>query len=301
MKEVVLITGGSGLVAKELSKKLHSLYSVRFLTRHKKSENEFECDVKKGTIDENALLGVNHIIHLAGANISEKRWSSKQKKEIIFSRIESAKLLLNSLKKNNLKIDSFISASAVGYYGTTTDEKIYDETDAKGDDFLSYVVHQWEQVADLFVQDNVAKRVVKLRTGVVLSESGGALPKMISPIKLYVGAILGNGKQYLPWVHIQDICSMYEFAVKNQHLNGVFNACSPTEVTYKEFTKILARVLRKPILTVYIPSFIIKLIFGESSVILLYGSRVSPNKITKTGFVFKFTDLELALRDLLEK
>jgi len=296
-----LITGGSGLVAKELSKKLHSLYSVRFLTRHKKSENEFEWDVKKGTIDENALLGVNHIIHLAGANISEKRWSSKQKKEIIFSRIESAKLLLNSLKKNNLKIDSFISASAVGYYGTTTDEKIYDETDAKGDDFLSYVVHQWEQVADLFVQDNVAKRVVKLRTGVVLSESGGALPKMISPIKLYVGAILGNGKQYLPWVHIQDICSMYEFAVKNQHLNGVFNACSPTEVTYKEFTKILARVLRKPILTVYIPSFIIKLIFGESSVILLYGSRVSPNKITKTGFVFKFTDLELALRDLLEK
>lgn len=301
MKEVVLITGGSGLVAKELSKKLHSLYSVRFLTRHKKSENEFEWDVKKGTIDENALLGVNHIIHLAGANISEKRWSSKQKKEIIFSRIESAKLLLNSLKKNNLKIDSFISASAVGYYGTTTDEKIYDETDAKGDDFLSYVVHQWEQVADLFVQDNVAKRVVKLRTGVVLSESGGALPKMISPIKLYVGAILGNGKQYMPWVHIQDICSMYEFAVKNQHLNGVFNACSPTGVTYKEFTKILARVLRKPILTVYIPGFIIKLIFGESSVILLYGSRVSPNKITKTGFVFKFTDLELALRDLLEK
>ncbi|MFA5556375.1 MAG: TIGR01777 family oxidoreductase [Flavobacteriaceae bacterium] len=301
MKEVVLITGGSGLVAKELSKKLHSLYSVRFLTRHEKNENEFEWDVKKGTIDENALLGVNHIIHLAGANISEKRWSSKQKKEIISSRIESAKLLLNSLKKNNLKIDSFISASAVGYYGTKTSEKIYDETDAKGDDFLSDVTYQWEQVADLFVQDNIAKRVVKLRSGVVLSESGGALPKMISPIKFYVGAILGNGKQYMPWVHIQDICSMFEFALKNQHVSGVFNACSPTGATYKEFTKTLAHVLRKPILTVYIPSFIIKLIFGESSVILLQGSRVSPNKITKTGFVFKFTNLELALRDLLEK
>lgn len=301
MKEVVLITGSNGLIAKELSKKLYPSYSVRFLTRNKKSDNEFEWNVEKGIIDNNALFGVNHIIHLAGAGISEKRWTSARKKEIISSRVDSAKLLLHSLKKNNIKITSFISASAVGYYDTKTDGKIYKETDEKGDGFLSDVVYQWEQIADLFAKENIAERVVKLRTGVVLSKAGGALPKLIFPIKFYIGVVLGNGKQYMPWIHIEDICSMYEFSIKNKHINGAFNACSPEETTYKNITKLLADVLRKPVFLLNIPSFIIKLILGESSIILLQGSQVSSDRITDAGFAFKFINLELALKNLLKK
>lgn len=301
MKETILITGGHGLIAQKLVKKLEKDYVVRLLTRAKKQENEFEWDIEKGIIDEKALIGVHHIIHLAGANVAEKRWTKTRKQEIISSRVNSAKLILNSLKKNNLKINSFISASAVGFYGTETTEKIYTEKDNKGSDFLSNVVFLWEHAADQFLKQNVAKRVVKLRTGVVLSDKGGALTKLKTPINYYVGAILGNGKQYIPWIHIDDICSIYEFAIKNSKVKGVYNATSPIHTTNGELTKSIASILEKPLLFPHIPSSIIKLIFGESAIILLEGSRVSSNKIVSQGFRFKHPQLKLALENLLKK
>lgn len=301
MKETILITGGHGLIAQKLEKRLDKNYIVRVLTRNKKQENEFEWNVEKGIIDERSLIGVDHIIHLAGAGVADRRWTKKRKQEIISSRVNSAKLILDSLQKNNLKINSFISASAVGFYGTETTEKIYTEKDNKGSDFLSNVVFLWEHAADEFLKKNVAKRVVKLRTGVVLSDKGGALTKMKMPINYYIGAILGSGKQYMPWIHIDDISSMYEFAIKNSKISGVYNAVAPTSSTNKELTKEIAKVLKKPLLLPNIPNLVVKLIFGESADILLNGSRVSSNKIIREGFHFEHPNLRPALRNLLEK
>lgn len=299
MKEVVLITGAGGLIARELSKKIENDYEVRFLTRNKKQENEYEWNIKNGTIDEAALENVSHIIHLAGANISEKRWTDDRKKELISSRVDSAKLILNTLKKKNVKLKSFISASGINYYGTKTTDKIFTENDASGNDFLSEVVVVWEKAADEFKEENIAERVVKIRTAVVLSKKEGALAKMATPIKFVIGSPLGSGKQYMPWIHIDDICSIYEFALKNPEIEGAFNATAPQHTTNENLTKLIAKVLKKPLFMPNLPGFILKLIFGELADALLEGSRASSEKIQKTGFQFKFPDLKMALEDLL--
>lgn len=301
MKEVILITGASGLIAKQLSKELAANYTIRLLTRTKERENEFEWNIEKGTLDEKSLIGVNHIIHLAGASVAGKRWTKERKYEILSSRVDSAKILLNALIKNDIKLKSFVSASAVGFYGSETTDKIFTEEDAKGIGFLSDVVFQWEQVADEFLKRNCAERVVKLRTGVVLAERGGALPKLRKPIDMYVGAALGSGKQYMPWIHIDDICACYAFAIREPKMTGVYNAVSPSAATNQEMTKMIANIIKKPILLPNIPSFIIKLIFGEAASILLEGSRVSAKKLTDSGFEFKYSDLRMALEDLLKR
>lgn len=301
MKETVLITGASGAIARMLSKKLENEYSIRFLTRKKEAENEFEWDLENQIIDEKAFENVSHIIHLAGANISEKRWSDDRKKQLISSRVDSAKLILNTLKKKNLKLKSFISASGINFYGTKTTDKIFTENDASGNDFLSEVVVVWEKAADEFKEQNIAERVVKIRTAVVLSKNEGALAKMMTPIKFGIGSPLGSGKQYMPWIHIDDICSIYEFALKNPEVEGSFNATAPQHTTNENLTKLIAQVLKKPLFMPNVPSFILKLIFGELADALLEGSRASSEKIQKAGFEFKFPDLKMALEDLLKK
>ncbi len=300
MKEIVLITGAGGLIARELSKQLENKYTVRFLTRKKKHDHEFEWDLTKGTIDKKALEGVSHVIHLAGANISEKRWTDERKKELISSRIDSAGLILQSLKQKNIKLKSFISASGINYYGTETTEKIFTEEDGPGNDFLSEVVVQWEKAADQFKEQQLAERVVKLRTAVVLAEKDGALKKMLPTIKMGIGSPLGNGKQYMPWIHIKDICAMYEFALKNPEMNGAFNAVAPEHATNKELTEKIAQVLKKPLFMPNVPTFVLRLVFGELSDAVLKGSRASSGKILKAGFQFEFPDLKRALEDLLK-
>lgn len=301
MKEIVLITGASGAIAKALSKKIEKDFAVRFLTRKKKAENEFEWNLENNTIDERAFENLSHIIHLAGANISEKRWTEDRKKELISSRVDSAKLILNTLKKKNLKLRSFISASGINFYGTKTTDKIFTENDAPGNDFLSEVVVVWEKAADEFKEQNVAERVLKIRTAVVLSKNEGALAKMMSPTKFGVGSPLGSGKQYMPWIHIDDICRMYEFALKNPEVEGSYNASAPQHTTNENLTKLIAKVLNKPLLMPNVPSFILKLIFGELADALLEGSRASSEKIMKARFEFQFPDLKMALEDLLKK
>lgn len=300
MKEIVLITGANGLIAKELSKRLEKEYTVRFLTRKKQHANEFEWNVNAGTIDGTALENVSHIIHLAGAGVAEKRWTEDRKKEIISSRVGSAGLLLKTLQKKNQKLKSFVSASGINYYGTETTQKIFTEKDGPGHDFLSKVTIVWEQSADEFKNQRVAERVVKLRTGVVLSEKEGALKKMLPTIKAGIGSPLGTGKQYMPWIHIQDICSMYEFALKNSELDGAFNAVAPEHATNKDLTVQAAEVLKKPLFMPNVPAFVLKLLFGELSVAVLEGSRASSGKIQHAGFQFKFPDLKEALKDLLK-
>jgi uncharacterized protein (TIGR01777 family) len=301
MKEIVLITGAGGLIARELSKQLENKYTVQFLTRHKKRENEFMWDINKGMIDEKALEDVSHVIHLAGANISEKRWTDDRKKELISSRVDSAQLILKTLQKNNRVLKSFISASGINYYGTETTNKIFTEKDGPGNDFLSEVVVVWEKAADEFKKKHVAKRVVKLRTGVVLSEKDGALKKMLPTIKMGIGSPLGSGKQYMPWIHIKDICSMYEFAVKKHDLDGSFNAVAPKYTTNRELTEMIAQILKKPLFIPNVPTFALQLLFGELSDAVLKGSRASSEKIRKAGFQFEFSELDKALKDLLKK
>lgn len=301
MKEVVLITGASGLIAKELAKKIENEFEVRFLTRKKRQVNEYEWDITKGTIDESAFENISHIIHLAGANISEKRWTAERKKELISSRVDSAALLRNTLRKKEIKLKSFISASGINFYGTITTEKIYSETDPPGHDFLSEVVVLWERAADHFKEQNLAERVVKIRTAVVLSEKDGALKKMLPPIKYGIGSALGSGKQYMPWIHIEDICSIYEFALKNTSFHGAYNAVSPQHTTNSELTQKIAEVLKKPLFMPNVPTFVLKILFGELANAILEGSRASSQKLQNAGFQFKFPDLYEALNSLLNK
>ena len=301
MKETILITGAGGSIARKLSERLQPDFEIRFLTRKKKNLTDFEWDLKNKTIDENAFNNVSHIIHLAGANIAEKRWTAERKQEIIKSRTDSAQLLLKTLNKKNIRLKTFISASGINYYGTETTEHIFTENDPSGNDFLSKVVVLWEKSADQFKENNVAERVVKIRTAVVLTENEGALPKMSTPIKLGIGSPIGTGKQYMPWIHIDDICRIYEFALKNESVEGAFNATAPEQSNNHYFTKTIAKVLKKPLFMPNIPGFILKLLFGELSVALLEGSRASSEKIRKAGFEFKFPDLENALKNLFRK
>lgn len=301
MKEIILITGAGGLIARELAKRLEKDYTVRFLTRKKKHDNEFEWNIKEKTIDDTTFEGVSHIIHLAGANISEKRWTDERKKELISSRVDSANLIVKTLQEKKIKLKSFISASGINYYGTKTTDQIFTENDVPGNDFLSEVVVLWERAADQFKEQNLAERVVKIRTAVVLSEKDGALKKMMPTIKMGIGSPLGSGKQYMPWIHIDDICSIYEFALKNPDVDGAFNAVSPQHTTNENLTKKIAEVLKKPLFMPNVPGFVLKLIFGELADALLEGSRASAEKIQKAGFQFKFPDLKNALEDLLKK
>ncbi|UWX61600.1 TIGR01777 family oxidoreductase [Chryseobacterium oranimense] len=301
MKEIVLITGAGGMIAKKLSKKLEKEYTLRFLTRKKKHASDFEWDIKNGTMDESALDNVSHIIHLAGANISEKRWTKERKRELISSRVDSAGLLLKTLKKKKIKLKSFISASGINYYGTVTTEKIYSENDPPGNDFLSEVVVLWERAADDFKEQNLAERVVKVRTAVVLSREDGALKKMVPTIQYGIGSPLGSGKQYMPWIHIEDICSIYEASLKDSAIDGAYNAVSPQHTTNENLTGKIAEVLNKPLFMPNVPAFVLKLIFGELADALLEGSRASSQKIQETGFKFKFPDIKTALEDLLKE
>ncbi|MFY7816599.1 MAG: TIGR01777 family oxidoreductase [Chryseobacterium taeanense] len=301
MKEIVLITGASGLIARELSEILKKNYIVRFLTRKKKHENEFEWNINEKTIDEKAMEGISHIIHLAGANISEKRWTDERKKELISSRVDSADLLLQTLRKKNIRLKSFISASGINYYGTKTTDNIFNENDAPGNDFLSEVVVLWERAADQFKEQHLAERVVKIRTAVVLSDKEGALKKMLPTIKMGIGSAIGSGKQYMPWIHIKDICSIYEFALQNSSVDGAFNAVAPQHTTNKNLTEKIAGVLDKPLFMPNVPAFVLKFIFGELADALLEGSRASADKIQKAGFHFEFPDLKIALENLLKK
>lgn len=288
MKEIVLITGASGLIARHLVDRLSTSYDVRLLTRSPKTNDQYHWNVAEKTIDSSALDNIDHIIHLAGANIFEKRWTDARKKEIIDSRVDSAQLLLDKLKRKQQRIKTFISASAIGFYGAVTTEKIYIETDSKGNDFLSDVVDLWEKAADKFAINRVADRVVKIRTAVVFAAVNSALQKIEKPIKNYIGAVLGSGKQYMPWIHIDDLCSVYEKSLVDSNMRDVYNAVSPQHITNKQLTKLIAEKLHKPLWLPNIPSFVMKLVFGESSCMLLEGSRISCQKLVESGFEFKF-------------
>ncbi|MDP3353174.1 MAG: TIGR01777 family oxidoreductase [Flavobacteriaceae bacterium] len=298
-KEIVLITGVSGMISKSVAMLLKlNNFEVRFLSRTKKASNQFVWDFSKNYIEPNALTNVQHIIHLAGANISDKRWTKKRKKVILDSRIQSTKLLFEEVQKHQISLKTFISASAVGYYGTTTKDVIFTEESPCGNDFLAQVCILWEKESDLF-STYKNTRVVKLRFGVVLDSNGGALAKMIKPITMGIGAVLGNGKQYIPWIHIEDLCQLLLYSLNNSNMIGSYNAVAPQHITNKQLTNLLAYKLHKRIWLPKAPSFILKLLFGEMSSIILKGNRVSCEKLLSSKFTFKYPKIDEALDNLL--
>ena len=288
----ILITGGTGLVGKKLTKMLvKNNHEVLVLSRSPKKENEFRWNLSENFIDKKALENVEYIIHLAGAGIADKRWTDERKKIIIDSRVKTANLLFNKIIEYKINLKGFISASGIGYYGAITNNKTYKETDKPGTDFIANVCKQWEKAAEQFSNKNIP--VTILRTGIVLSKEGGALEKMKTPIL----SPLGSGKQHIPWIHIDDLCLMYLNAVEG-NLTGVFNAVTPENHTSKTFSKTLAKNLKRPYLAIGVPSFLLKLMFGNLSVILLEGSKISAKKIEKRGFSFRFRTLKKALNNL---
>lgn len=297
----ILITGGTGLVGRFLCKKLKDKgYSVAILGRTCQKNGEtptYSWDIDKNEIEKEAIEKADYIIHLTGANISESKWTAKRKKLIIDSRVKSAQLIFEKLKENTNQVKAFISASAIGYYGTISTDKIFSETDPPSNDFLGETCRQWEQSVDRFEELRI--RAVKIRTGVVLAKHGGALAKMITPIKLGIGSAIGNGRQYLPWIHIEDLCDIYIKAIEDTQMNGAYNAVAPDHKTNRDFTETLAHVLRKPFWVPNIPAIVMKIIFGKMSAMLLKGSRVSSEKIINVGYKFKFPNLEGALVNLI--
>lgn len=299
MKDTILVTGGTGFIGSHLINTLiNEGYKVHIIGRTDKQIKDtkhFKWDIKHKKIDPKCIKGVSTIIHLAGAGIADKRWTKTRKQEITASRTEPINLIYELLKQEKHQVKRIIAASAAGYYSDRGDE-ILDESAFPNNDFLGKCCLLWENAVD--AGKAIGLQTVKLRTGIVLDKNKGALAKMVVPFKFGMGSVLGNGKQWMSWIHIKDLVNMYLFFIKNELLEGVYNASAPYPVTNKYFSKVLAKQLCKPLWLPSIPPYILKLALGEMSIILLSSTRMNAEKIMEIGFNFEFPHLDTALRDI---
>ena len=294
----ILITGATGLIGTELcTLLLQNGIAIHYLTTSKKKiirENNyhgFYWNPEQGIIDENCLIGVDVIIHLAGASIA-KRWTESYKQQIIESRILSANTLFKALKENPHQVKQIISASAIGIYPNSHEVVYTENMTPEPEGFLGNVVAKWEESVNKFQLLHL--KVCKLRTGIVFAKNGGALQQMTKPIRLGLGASFGNGKQMLSWIHIHDLAAMYHFAIENSW-DGVYNAVSPEPISNKELTKAIAAELHKPLFLPNIPKWLMKLLLGEQHQLLFADQQVSSQKAQESGFRFQFPTVSKAL------
>jgi uncharacterized protein (TIGR01777 family) len=304
MKRNVLISGGSGFIGKHLTNLLiGNGYSVSILSRSDKQNTKdityYKWDITTHFIEEEAVVKADYILHLAGENIAEKPWTAKRKEEILQSREQSIQLIHDVLKKNDKKLDAFVSASGVGIYGAIDGGQICTENTPPENDFLGSTCQKWEAAADTI--GDLQIRVVKIRTGLVLGKEDGFLKKLTPIFKMRLGSALGSGKQYMPWIHVDDLCAIYLEAIKNSNMTGAYNAAVFDNTTNTVFSKTLAKVYGYSIWLPNVPAFLIKMALGEMAQIILKGRRVSSEKIEETGFQFRYNNLEVALRDCLGK
>jgi uncharacterized protein (TIGR01777 family) len=317
----ILITGGSGLIGKALTKFLvEKGCHVIIVTRNAKKANKkfkknfsnmqdpslisfITWNVKNQTIDMEAVRKVDYIVHLAGAGVADKRWTTKRKKEILESRTKSSELIVKTLKENPNQVRAVISASAIGWYSHTPAADLQTvsriESDPPDPGFLGETCRLWEESIEPIT--SMDKRLVKLRTGIVLSNDGGALKSFKRPVKWGLATIMGNGKQTISWIHIDDLCRIYWEAINNDAWKGAYNAVATRPVSNKEFVLELAKKMKgRFFIPIHIPSFVLKLLLGQMSIEVLKSTNVSSEKIRKEGFQFLFPSVEAAFDRLLK-
>lgn len=295
MNETILITGASGLIGRHLSKLLKEEgYRVHTLSRNPKGPTDFSWNPAQGSIDVKAVDHIDHLVHLAGAGIGDKNWTETRKREILDSRVASCQLLFRTCQEQGVRLKSFISASAVGFYGSAPSNTVFTESAPAGTGFLASVCVEWEKAALLFEEAGI--RTVRIRTGIVLAADGGILPQMALPVRMGLGMAFGNGKQIIPWIHVQDLCQLYLQAIRQESRKGAYNAVAPEVASNKRFTKELARLFHKPFWPIPIPGFPLKWILGERSELLLGGNPVKSERLMDDDF--RFRTLEAALKDL---
>lgn len=300
----ILITGGTGLIGKALTELLTQKgYQVVVLTRNPHGAGQAHWDPSSGAIDAEAIRQADYIIHLAGAGVADKRWSAKRKKLIEDSRVEGCKLLVKALREQPNHVRAVISTSAIGWYGpdpAIPNPKPFEETAPPDADFLGETCKRWEEAIGPVRE--LGKRLVIIRTGIVLSKNGGALREFMKPVRLGVAAILGSGKQTVSWIHMEDLCRLYLYAIEHDELAGCYNGVAPHPVDNRTLTLILARRLKgRYFVPVYVPAFFLKLGLGEMSIEVLKSTTVSANKTHAAGFQFLYPTIEGALDQLTDR
>lgn len=306
MSRRIIISGATGLIGKKISKKLiENGNEVVVLSRSPESAkkiipgakeylywNEYERDNTASIVD-----GSNAVIHLAGAPVNGKRWNEKHKEDILRSRQITTRKLAKSIASVNNKPEVFISTSGSGFYGSCGD-KILNEESENGNDFLASVCKAWENETN-YTDDSEVRKVI-IRTGIVLSTESGALASFLLPFKLFIGGPLGNGKQWMSWIHIDDIVSLYLFALENKKVSGILSGSTENPVTMNDFAKTLGSVLSRPSIF-RVPEFALKIAVGEITEVVLASQRINPEKTIASGFNYKFSELKPALDNLIIK
>ena len=302
MNQQILVTGATGMVGRQLVATLQQMgYGISILSRRKTTlanVKVFLWDIYKQQIDTACMEGIDTIIHLAGEPIADKKWTKERKQQIIDSRVLSTQLLYKAIRERGASVKNFISASAVGYYGNRGDE-ILTETSAPGQGFMAHCCKAWEDAVD--EGDSLQLRIAKFRIGFILARKDGALASLDKPIRFFVGAALGSGQQWIPWVHIDDIVEMFVKAIGDQNYQGAYNACAPYPVTNTTLTKAVAKVLNRPVWPIKVPEVVLEMILGKMSDVVTLSTNTSAQKLLDAGFIFKYTHLENALNDIYRK
>ena len=295
----ILITGGTGLIGSKLLDSIDkSVYNVYVLTRKKSYKengvNYINWDPENSVLDISQIKNLYSVINLAGESIDGSRWTSNYKRKILDSRVNSTRLLFNKVKEMKELPKSFISASATGFYEVNTDNP-QAETDLPGNNFLSDVVQQWEK--EILKFKSLGLRTTTFRIGLVLSKDGGVLKRLYPIFKFFLGVPIGSGKQKISWIHESDMIGLINMAIESNKLEGIYNAVAPEIITNTEFTKSLLKSLNRfsyPSI-IKAPSFIVRILFGEQSDLVLNGLNISSEKIMQSNYKFKFTKLSSAL------
>src|SRR5690554_1082010 len=295
---IILVAGGSGFIGSHIINTYKHMYTFRILTRSKQSTihdcDAFHWNPEKGTYDEAAFKDVTTIINLSGENISTKRWSRSQKKKILSSRTTPLLTLYNACKRNESSVKQLISSSAIGFYGSAFSNNVYNEDSHQGDDFLASVCVQWEEHAKRFQELHINTTII--RTGVVFDANTGAFPQMIKTLPLSFVVVPGNGKQYVPWIHISDLAALYMYTIQ-KNLHGTFNAVAQTNTQYIDIVCSVKKITG--CIAFHIPQIILRILLGEMSVIISKGNKISNKKIKSHGFSFTYSNLHTTLELLM--
>jgi len=293
----ILIAGGTGLIGSRLSEMLRTKgHNIRLLTRSPKGADQYFWNPAAGEIDLAALKEVDIVVNLAGAGIADGRWTAARKKELVESRVQSAGLLFREIAQMSTRPKAYLSASAIGIYGNSGEAWMREDSAPVEHSFMVDCCQQWESSADQFTQ--LGMRVVKFRIGVVMAKAGGALAEVVKPLHFGLGTYFGDGQAWWSWIHRDDVCSAFVWAIDNQSVEGVFNLSAPLPSRGIDLVKSSAKAMKQPAIFLPAPAFALRMFLGEMSAVILNSNRVSSEKLTQAGFEFQYPALDAALRDI---